>query len=75
MGKIKSWKKTTNTKNKVEWHGNDGDAIEVSYYPNYQSSNYHWLVGANGLLHIKKFKTKKEALESAYRYMRCHPNG
>jgi len=75
MSKIKNWKKQSERKNRVVWYGNDGDTIEVSYIPNYHGEDKHWLVGANGMLHIKKFKTKKEAINSAIKYMRINDMG
>jgi hypothetical protein len=75
MGKIKGWKKIRESKNTIEWFGIDGDAVKVQYVPNYQGGKKHWLVGANGLLHIRTHYTREEARKDAVNYMRRHPNG
>ncbi|MFW6009409.1 MAG: hypothetical protein ACOCP8_09120 [archaeon] len=75
MVKIKGWEKVKDNSYHIKWNGKDGDVVNIFYKPNYQGEDTNWLVGANGILHIKKFRTKEKAKKSAYKYMRSHPNG
>jgi len=71
MGKIKGWSKIEDTNNKIIWKCDDGERMIVSVPKNKMPSN--WIVGADGMLHIRKFNNKKDAVEFAVNYMRERP--
>lgn len=79
MGKIKGWKKIKGSKlypivySKNNTYGMNLKEIGVAY----QDDGDYWEVDFFGIqgYTYKIFKTKKEALEYARKYMRSHPNG
>ncbi len=75
MEEIKGWANITDTDTRLVWKGDDGDKAVVQNKPNFQGMGYDWIMGAHGLLHIKKIKTKEEAMKHAIDYMKKHPRG
>jgi len=73
MGKIKGWKKYSETNNRIVWTNINkfkGNFLDVQFFTN------NWMTEANeGQKLIYSGKNKKQALDYAMNYMRSHPNG
>jgi len=74
MGQIRNWKKVRHTATVDEWKGADGDMVLVAR-PKDSNINGKWMVGANGMLHVKKCNTRKQAIAFATDYMKSYPEG
>ena len=81
MGKIKGWRKTSNTKKNIKWkNSNDTKTVFVVYDKNVpfgrNDGTYYFIAKDNkNILSSKNGLTKQEALEYAINYMRANPNG
>lgn len=75
IDKIKGWTNTTSIDTRLVWNGDDGDKVVVQNKPNFQGLGYDWIMGAHGQLHIKRIKTKEEAIQHASDYMKARPIG
>ena len=68
MGKIKNWNKISSD----TWRHKYGLKVTIGNYDDIGIKRQAVYVG---YFPIKTFKTKKEALDYAIKYMRSHPNG
>jgi hypothetical protein len=70
MAKIKGWKKKVVDNRRTEWFSEEG-----GYHLQIKKQDSSYLVTYGSLNNYRRFKTKKEAINSAINYMRRHPNG
>lgn len=81
MGRIEGWSISTSAYDRmhgtIRYSGIKDEDIIINKYQGvwYFSIEFLNKDMGNESKHIKSFKTKKEALDYAIKYMRSHPNG